>query len=116
MEPWELDFGWLQVRDFVKKMLKQDKLPDLNVVLMLIGIQELGRPKATFTKEEKQDLMHLGVCRLLSQDGYYRFEGRDADGWPHYQSVIPFILKGLVEQETYLKTKIIEYFKEANLI
>ncbi len=116
MESWELEFEWLQVRDFVKNLLKQDKLPDLNIVLMLVGIQEFGRPKSSFTKEEKQDLMHLGVCRLLSHDGYYEFEGRDADGWPHYRSIIPFTTKGIVEQEIYLKTKIVEYFKEAKLI
>ena len=108
----ELDFAWLQVRHLVKDALKRDALPDMNAILFLIGIQELGRWKAKFTKEEKQDLMHIAVCRLLSADGFYTFEGRDADGWPHYEAVKPFKVKGVKEQEEYLKIKVIEYFKE----
>ena len=108
----ELDFEWLRVRHLVKDNLKRESLPDLNAILFLIGIQELGRWKSKFSKEEKQDLMHVAVCRLLSTDGYYGFEGRDADGWPHYEKVKPYRTKGVKEQEEYLKTKIIEYFRE----
>lgn len=108
----ELDFEWLRVRHLVKDALKREALPDMNAILFLIGIQELGRWKSKFTKEEKQDLMHIAVCRLLSTDGYYEFEGRDADGWPHYNKVRPFKTKGVKEQEEYLKVRVIEYFQE----
>jgi hypothetical protein len=79
MEDWELDFEWLQVQHLVKDALKRDSLPDMNAILFLIGIQELGRWKAQFTKEEKQDLMHIAICHLMSYDGYYTFKGRDDD-------------------------------------
>jgi len=112
MEEWNLDFEWLRVRHLVKDTMGRDTLPDLNAVLFLIGIQELGRWDENFTKEEKQDLMHIAVSRLLAYDGYYKFVGRDEDGWPHYDTVIPFTTKGVKEQETILKEKVIEYFKD----
>lgn len=111
-EEWELDFEWLRVRHLVKDTMQRDNLPDLNAILFLIGIQELGRWEEEFTKEEKQDLMHIAVARLLTYDGYYKFVGRDADGWPHYETNIPFTQKGVKEQELLLKKKVIQYFKE----
>lgn len=112
MEEWEFEFEWLQTRHLVRDLLKRETLPDLNAILFLIGIQELGRWKEQFTKEEKQDLMHIAACRLMSYDGFYEFKGRDADGWPHYEAVKPFQTKGVKEQELYLQTKVIQYFKD----
>lgn len=111
MEEWEFDFEWLQVRHKIKDMTGRDTLPDMNGILFLIGIQELGFIKEKFTKEEKQDLMHIAVCRLLSPDGYYEFRGEDADGWPHYDVLKPLKVKGVKEQEHLLKVKVIEYFR-----
>jgi len=112
MEDWELDFEWLKVRHFVKDVFKKETLPDLNAVLFLIGIQELGRWQASFSKEEKQDLMHIAVCKLLSYDGFFEFVGRDADGWPHWKALKPAAIRGVEEQETLLKSRAIRYFKE----
>lgn len=112
MEEWELDFEWLKVRHQVKDALGRDTLPELNAVLFLIGIQELGRWKTQFTKEEKQDLMHIAVCRLLSYDGHYEFAGRDEDGWPHWKMIKKVESEGVKVQEAYLKEKTIQYFKD----
>ncbi|MBK7633497.1 MAG: hypothetical protein WAT22_16565 [Saprospiraceae bacterium] len=115
MEFWERDFEFLRVRTIVKNALKKDTLPDLQTILFLIGVQELGRiPKSKFTKEEKRDLMHIAVCTLMESEGYFEFEGRDQDGWPHWKEKTPFSLKGIDEQEAYLVGKIIEYFKNYN--
>ncbi|HFA47418.1 MAG TPA: hypothetical protein ENJ95_00215 [Bacteroidetes bacterium] len=110
---WELDFEWLQVRHFVKDAMKRDTLPDMNAILFLVGVQELGRWKEGFTKEEKQDLMHIAVCELLCDEGYYEFVGRDGDGWPHYKALKPFPAKGAKEQGDYLKKKLIQYFQKS---
>ena len=59
--------------------------PDLQTILFLIGIQELGKGPMKYSKDEKQDLMHIAVCRLMSQFGYYELEGLDQDGWPHWK-------------------------------
>lgn len=112
MEEWELDFEWLRVRHLVQDRFKRDTLPDLNAILFLIGIQELGRWKKEFSKEEKQDLMHIAVCRLLSYDGYYQFAGRDADGWPHWEQLRTVPKRDLREQELLLQMYVIRYFKD----
>jgi len=118
MEDWEFDFKWLKTRHWVKDRLQKDALPDLNTVLFLIGIQELGVIKPQFTKEEKQDLMHIAVCRLLSYDGYYELEGIDADGWPHWVPTKKIKINGVKNQERLLKEKAVQYieeFQEQNL-
>lgn len=112
MEDWELDFEWLRVQHQVKDAMRRDTLPDLNTVLFLIGIQELGRWKKDFSKEEKQDLMHIAVCRLLGFEGYYDFVGRDEDGWPHWRQVLEIPVQGVGEQEKMLKRNAVRYFKE----
>ena len=109
-EDWQLDFEWLRVRTFLKDALNRKNLPDFQEVLFLIGLQELGRLKDGFTKEEKQDLIHIATCELLSIDGYYKFKGRDQDGWPHYDKVKKIPFEGVGPQEHYLKQKITEYF------
>lgn len=43
MKEWELDYEWLRVKHLVKKTFDRADLPDLNAILFLIGIQELGR-------------------------------------------------------------------------
>jgi len=112
MDEWKTDFEWLRVRHIVKDAMDKDKLPDLQSILYLIGIQELGRwdVELGFSKEEKQDLMHVAVCTLLEEDEYYIFEGRDQDGWPHWKVGKSFTTKGASSQEEILKQKVIKYF------
>jgi len=110
MQDWQLDFEWLKIRHFVKDTFHKETLPDLNAILLLIGIQESGQIKATYTKEEKQDLMHIAICEITLDDGHYAFKGRDHDGWPHYELLQPIEKKGVKEQEKYLISKIIAYF------
>ena len=85
---------------------------DLNSVLFLIGVQELGRGAQNFSKEEKQDLMHIGICKALSLSGFYELEGLDKDGWPHWVLVKKLPHFDLMEQENLLKTHVIEYFEK----
>ena len=105
-----MEFEWLRVRHWIKDRFGRKELPDLNAVLYLIGIQELGRAQEKFTKEEKQDLMHIAICHLLEEEGYFQFEGMDADGWPHWKRLIPIDVKGVESQEALLRKKVIEYF------
>jgi len=85
---------------------------DLNGVLFLIGMQELGKGPQFFTKEEKQDVLHIAICKVLSFAGYYTLEGVDHAGWPHWvlQKKLPRF--DLIEQEKLLKIHILEYFKK----
>jgi hypothetical protein len=86
--------------------------PDLNALLLLIGVQELGQGVAEFTKEQKQDLMHIATCKLFSLSGHYALEHVDADGWPHYKLLNPVPFANLKEQERMLKWHILEYFDD----
>ncbi len=85
---------------------------DLNGILFLIGVQELGRGNRVFSKEEKQDLMHIGICKVLSLSGYYQLVGQDADGWPHWELIRKLPHFDLLEQEKFLKWHVIEYFEK----
>lgn len=87
------------------------KLPDMEGILFLVGVNELGKlPRRKFSKEQKQDLMHVAVCTLLSRRGYYNLEGRDAEGWPHFTELEPVPAAGIAAQERMLKECLVEYF------
>jgi len=87
-----------------------DKDIDLKGILFLIGVQELQKGIKSFTKEEKQDLLHIATCRLLSSYGYFKFNKIDEDGWPHWIELKP--IKNLTgkQQDLLIKEAIINYF------
>ncbi len=106
----ELDRKWnALVGDLHSIIGKKPK--DLNSVLFLIGVQELGHGTKTFSKEEKQDLMHIGICKVLSLSGYYQLDGLDQDGWPHWKLAKKLPHFDLLEQEKLLKLHVMEYFE-----
>ncbi len=109
----DLQARWYKLEE---KMLERfGKKPDVESVLFLIGIQEFGDIRERFTKEQKQDLMHIAVCSLLSQSGYYELEGRDQDGWPHFRQLKPMPDLNTYEQENFLKDHILLYFQQNEL-
>ena len=109
MEKEQLDLEWQKLLYRLKGVFKT-KL-NLQGLLFLIGVQELGQGARDFTKEEKQDLMHIAVCTLLTQAGYNQLMGHDADGWPHFEMTSKERPQGLEEQEYFLKEQILNYFK-----
>jgi hypothetical protein len=92
------------------------KKPDLNAILLLIGVQETGFVRTEVSKEEKQDLMHVAVCSLLAGSGYYALEGHDPDGWPHFRQLKALPEADLMEQESFLKDHILLYFQNSGFI
>ncbi|PCJ27227.1 MAG: hypothetical protein COA97_04485 [Flavobacteriales bacterium] len=84
---------------------------DEQTILFIIGLQELGKGEADYKKEEKLDIIHVGICTVLSNYGYYQFLGKDDDGWPHFKNIkkLPNEIQG-ENQEILLKTAIIDYF------
>lgn len=87
------------------------KKPDMETILFLIGVQELGDIKHKFTKEQKQDLMHIAVCSLLAKSGYYEIEKVDEDGWPHFKQLKAMPDINFAEQENFLKDHVLLYFE-----
>ncbi len=99
--------------DLEAKMLERfGKKPDMETILFLIGIQEFGDIKEKFTKEQKQDLMHVAVCSLLSQSGFYELEAVDEDGWPHFKQLKPMPELNMIDQENFLKDHVLLYFEQ----
>ncbi|MBV7533682.1 hypothetical protein [Chitinophaga sp. sic0106] len=98
----------------VEEMLTErfGKTPNMEAILFLIGMNELNNLKKKYSKEQKQDLMHVAVCTLLSQSGYFELEGYDQDGWPHFKEIQAVPKMEMAEQEQFLKEHIIVYFNE----
>jgi hypothetical protein len=110
-EQAEFEQKWHQVEEMF--IARFGKKPDMEAILYLIGVNELGQvPEKEFTKEQKQDLMHIATCALLAQSGYYEYDGHDKDGWPHYKLVENPPATSLEKQELLLKQHIIAYFDE----
>ncbi len=109
----ELEMQWAKIckkiaLDFDKKEV------DLETILMLIGIQECGIIKSKYTKEQKQDLMHVAVCSLLTPIGCFEYLHTDADGWKHYKAKATVLELTGDSQENVLKRQVIDYFKTMN--
>lgn len=89
---------------------------DLDSIIYLIGVQELGQGQRVFKKDEKVNLMHIAICKLLEPYGYYEFDFYDTDGWPHYKIItdLPHLKAG--EQTVLMKEAIVNYFQVINFI
>ncbi|MGB6269719.1 MAG: hypothetical protein WBF67_12000 [Olleya sp.] len=109
-ERWEL-----VVQKLSNQFADGDKL-DLDAIIYLIGVQELGQLERTFKKDHKLDLMHIAICKLLMPYGYYEFDYVDEEGWPHYivKEQLPSLKAG--EQSVLMKEAIVNYFVETEYI
>lgn len=115
MKAAEVNAKWTNLREVIAKEFDME-LPDLKVMLFLIGVQELGQGPKSFSKREKEELMHIATCRLFSSMGFYSLEGADEQGWPHWKLIKPIPNYTLLEQELILKSLIINYFEELQIL
>jgi hypothetical protein len=106
----DLQARWWKLEE--KLMARFGKKPDLESILFLIGIQETGGAGHQFNKEQKQDLMHVAVCTILGQSGYYKHAGWDQDGWPHFEQLKELPVMNLMEQDNFLKDHVLFYFEQ----
>lgn len=112
MRTEELKNDWNKVVAlFSQKFADGDEL-DLDAMLFLIGVQEVGIGYKRYKKDEKVDLIHVAICRLLVPYGYYEYVGIDDQGWPHYNALetLPSLKPG--EQSVLMKQAIVKYSKE----
>lgn len=84
---------------------------DMDGIIFLIGVQELGKGFVKLKKDEKIEVMHVAVCTLLEPYGFYEFEGRDEDGWPHFKRTAKLPFLAAEQQEQLMKEAILDYFK-----
>ena len=111
MKPAEINIKWKALQEKLSTEFDSDT-PDLKVVLFLIGVQELGTGPGKFSKRQKEELMHIATCRLLSEMGFYELEGLDQDGWPHWKLMRQVPAYAFMEQELLLKSLAIGYFED----
>lgn len=107
---------WILIQNKVSAIFADGELMDVDSIIYLIGVQELGKGYQKFKKKEKLELMHIAICRLLEPFGYYEFDFYDEDGWPHYNLLenLPFLKGG--EQTVLLKQAIIQYFTDKEFV
>ena len=106
-----IEAKWPLVLNLIQERFGKDSEPDLNAILMLIGVNELGQIKESWAKEEKEQLMHIGLCTLLENQGLFVFEGKDLDGWPHWNTNGEYPKLKLSEQESLIQWEMIKYFQ-----
>ncbi len=107
-----MDYVFEKTWQDTMKMIEErfgEKL-DYSAIIFLIGLQELGKDYQTYKKDQKLEIMHIGVCSLLAPYGYYTFEGRDEEGWPHFSRTESLPSLNPNEQELLMKRAIVDYF------
>ena len=112
----QLKERWDLVVEKLSNQFADGDIMDLDSIIYLIGIQELGQIHRDFKKDQKLDLMHIAICKLLTPYGFYEFDYVDDDGWPHYKvkEELPNLKAG--EQSVLMKEAIVNYFVETNYI
>ena len=112
----QLKERWETVVKMLSDRFADGEVLDLDAIIYLVGLQELGQLHRKFKKDEKLDLMHIAICRLLEPYGYYEFEYFDEQGWPHYHVLeqLPSLKAG--EQSVLMKEAIVHYFLEKEVI
>ena len=112
----DLKTKWNNLKTKLSVDFSDNEIIDLDSIIFLIGLQELGQFQKRFNKQKKLEVIHIAVCKLLSDFGYYEFDYTDNDGWPHYKLIkkLPNLKAG--EQTILMKKAIINYFIKSNYI
>ena len=112
----DLKTKWNNLKTKLSVDFSDNEIIDVDSIIFLIGIQELGQFQKRFNKQKKLEVIHIAVCKLLSDYGYYEFDYTDNDGWPHYKLIkkLPNLKAG--EQTILMKKAIINYFVKSNYI
>ena len=112
----ELKTKWNNLKTKLSVDFSDNEIIDLDSIIFLIGLQELGQFQKRFNKQKKLEVIHIAVCKLLSDYGYYEFDYTDNEGWPHYKLIkkLPNLKAG--EQTILMKKAIINYFVKSNYI
>ena len=110
----DLQIRWWKLEEAL--MQRFDKKPDLNAILMLIGVQAANKIGVALSKEEKQDIMHVGICTVLLAGNYYKTTHTDAEGWPHFEQLKSLPNMDMIQQELFLKDFVLLYFQQLEMV
>ena len=105
---------WDHIVDQLSDQFSEGDPLTLDAIIYLVGVQELGQGQRKFKKDDKINLMHIAVCKLLEPYGYYTFDFFDEDGWPHYKinEQLPNLKPG--EQAVLMKEALVQYFEASD--
>ena len=106
--------NWKALQDAVKTRFGSEL--DHEALLFIIGLQELAQVNRSFKKQEKLEIMHIAVCVLLAPYGFYKYTGRDADGWPHFESLKSLPSLTPKQQHRLVTEAMLHYFTNQELI
>lgn len=107
---------WEQLTQCLSDQFSETEDIDIEGILYLIGLQELGKLHQRFKKDDNVNIIHIGICTVLEPFGYYSFDFYDDDGWPHFKLVeaLPHLKAG--EQSLLMKEAVVDYFLEKEVI
>lgn len=107
---YQFERTWLET---VRKIQERFDMgtPDITAIIFTVGLQELQRFDMTFKKDQKVDIMHVGICSLLMPYGYFEFIGRDEEGWPHFERKEDLPELAPADQDRLMRDAIIRYFE-----
>ena len=80
----ELKERWETLISLLTERFSETETIDIEGILYLIGIQELGQIHKCFKKDDNVNIIHIGICSVLEPFGYYEFDYFDDEGWPHF--------------------------------
>lgn len=104
----DIEIKFQTVKAHLEKTFGADM--DIQAILFLIGVNELGVGYKDFSKSEKTDLLHIALCTIFEPYGFYEYEGNDAENWPHYKLIKELPVLDHREQQHLIKEALIEYF------
>ncbi|EMY82494.1 hypothetical protein ES731_02315 [Psychroflexus gondwanensis] len=107
---------WETLQNRLSTQFADGDTMELDAIIYLVGVQELGKPQAKFKKDDKVNLMHIAICTLLEPYGFYEFDFVDEDGWPHFNNIskLPVLKAG--EQTVLMKEALVSYFLKREYI
>ena len=112
----QLKERWEKLVQMLSDQFSQGEDLDLDAIIYLIGVQELGSGQQKYSKDDKLNILHIAVCRLLEPFGYYKFSNYDDDGYPHFEEVEKLPELKPNEQQILMKKAIIQYFIDEELL
>ena len=107
---YQFEREWLDTLRRIQERFDMGQ-PDITAIIFLVGLQELQLFDQNFKKDQKVEIMHIGICSLLAPMGYYKFMGRDEQGWPHFEKQEDLPLLNPAEQDRLMRGAIIRYFE-----
>ena len=103
----DLDKKWSQLLKKLENQFQQEMT--LKGILYLIGVQELNLGVKQYKREEKVNVLHVAICKILTPFGFYKFDRIDSDGWPHYTELKAIKNLSEIEQELLMKEAILKH-------